>query len=80
MEKSGKNLYGYKYAGRIPTNSDQAKEGGLVITNEGRVGHVAVVTEVRDDSIVIEEANYIRGKITKRVIAKGSNVIKGYNN
>ena len=54
------------------------KAGLLVITSEGKWGHVGVVEEVRNGSILIREANYIPGLVTTREIPLDSPVIRGY--
>ena len=52
--------------------------GGMVITNESN-GHVAVVEEIEDDSIVVSEQNY-KGKyiISTRKISLDDPKIQGY--
>lgn len=62
---------------QIP-NSKEPIVGSVVILKGGKLGHVALVLEVRDDSIVIVESNYKPCQITYRVIPKSSSIIKGY--
>lgn len=52
--------------------------GLLVITTEGTWGHVGVVEEVKSDSIIIREANYIPGLVTTREIPLDSPIIRGF--
>jgi hypothetical protein len=42
-------------------NSHTPHVGDVVITDESIYGHLAIVLEVRDDAVVIEEGNYIHG-------------------
>lgn len=51
-------------------NSKQPEVGAVAITREGPVGHVAIVVEVLEDTIIIEEGNYSRGYRTLRMIPK----------
>lgn len=41
------------------TSTDTPYIGGAVQLNEGKLGHVAIVTDVIDDRIIIRERNYI---------------------
>lgn len=52
--------------------------GMLVITNEGKWGHVGFIEEVKSDSIIIREANYVHGLVTTREIPKDSPIIRGF--
>lgn len=52
--------------------------GLLVITSEGKWGHVGFIEEVKSDSIFIREANYIPGLVTTREIPLGSPIIRGF--
>lgn len=56
----------------------EPKAGLLVITNEGKWGHVGVIEEVTEDAIIIREANYVSGLVTTREIPLDSPVIRGY--
>jgi len=51
-------------------NTNVPHVGDVVITDESEWGHLSIVLEVRNDSIVIEEGNYIHGFRTVRVISK----------
>lgn len=71
------------WARNQPINSKQPAVKSIVVTTESSVGtrsgHLAVVTEVKPDGIVVSEANYVRGKITHgRFIAFNSGKIRGY--
>jgi hypothetical protein len=62
-----------------PMNSKTPTEGAIVVTNESSAGHLAIITEVREDGIVLKEANYTHGKITEgRFLAFDSGRIRGY--
>ncbi len=61
-----------------PKNSKVPVVGGVVVTNESRVGHVAVITAVYPDKIEVQEANYSRCRKTTRTISLNSPVIKGF--
>jgi len=60
--------------------SKQPAPGVIVVTNDSaRYGHVAIVSEVTDDSIIISEMNYKgKGIVDKREIPLSSSSIKGY--
>jgi surface antigen/LysM repeat protein len=60
--------------------SNQPAVGTIVVTNDSkRLGHVAIVKEVTDDSIVVSEMNYKgKGIVDTRAIPIGSSSIKGY--
>ena len=76
----GLKLNGYGAARNYPTNSEEPMTGGFVKTSESSAGHIAVVMVVNDTTITIEEANFYRGKLTRRVIPRDSAVIRGYIN
>lgn len=78
--KSGINTGSVGYARNWPINSVTPRPGGVVVTREGRVGHVGVVTSVNDNSINIIEANYVRCRLTERTLPLNSSVIRGYYN
>jgi surface antigen len=44
-------------------------EGSVAVLNEGPVGHVAIVEEIRGDQLIISETNFIHGFYTKRAIS-----------
>lgn len=53
----------------------------MVVTNEGRVGHVAIVTKVYEDGTTFEikEQNYLgRYVISKRTLNSTDKSIKGF--
>lgn len=53
--------------------------GSLVITSEGSMGHVAIVTNIKDGLLYLREANYVHCKITyDRTLAIDSSLILGY--
>ena len=51
-------------------NSDKPKLGAVAITREGPVGHVAIVVDILDETLIIEEGNYSHGYKTLRMIPK----------
>ena len=52
--------------------------GAVLITTESTANHAAFVVAVSDTAITVEEANFIKGKITKRVIPRDAGFIKGF--
>ncbi len=75
-----KSLTGYSQsvgaARNWPKNSPVPVVGGVVVTNESRIGHVGVILSIDGDSITITEANYYRCKKSTRTILLSSPVIK----
>lgn len=62
-------------------DSKNAKIGRVAIIQTGQQwGHVAIVREVKDDQITIEEANFVRNKITIRTGTKEELKIVGFFN
>ena len=62
-------------------NSDTPEVGGVVITNESRLGHVAYIKAVEGDYIEISEMNYVGlYTVNKRVLNWHTGVIKGFLN
>lgn len=53
-------------------------EGGLVITTEGNVGHVAFIEAIHGTKMTVREANYVHCQITSRVIDMSYEAIRGY--
>ena len=51
-------------------NTTEPQVGAVVITQESWYGHLSLVVEVKEDTIVIEDGNYIHGYRTIRVIDK----------
>ena len=62
----------------IETNSSRQEVGGVVLTTEGRFGHVAVITRITETHILVSEANYIPDTISTRSIPIDDPRIKGY--
>ena len=52
--------------------------GGVVITTEGNVGHVAYIESINDGVLTVSESNYERCKITTREIPIDYQRIRGY--
>lgn len=61
-----------------PKNSPVPVVGGIVITNESRVGHVGVITSVNGNEFTITEANYSRCKKGIRTLNVSNPSILGY--
>lgn len=51
-------------------NSTEPVVGAVAITAESWYGHLSIVREIKEDTIIIEEGNYIYGHKTVRVISK----------
>ncbi len=79
VKSQGKYLpSGYDTAGNLPAIKRLPQVGDAMVTYEGRVGHVVLVTSVNGDYVKIREANYIHGAITERTINWKSNIVKGF--
>lgn len=65
-------------ADRLRPNSDTPQVGSAVLLKEGRLGHVALVVGVTDDTITIVETNYRRGWSTERTLPRSYGRIRGY--
>jgi len=76
--ESGLNPGVIGYAKNWPINSYTPIVGEVVILNEGRYGHVAVITAVNLDSIDIIEANYSTCRVTTRTLLLTNPDIRGY--
>lgn len=77
-----KSLTGYSTsvgaARNWPKNSLVPVVGGVVVTNDSRIGHVGVILSINGDSITITEANYSRCRKSTRTILLSSPVILGF--
>lgn len=60
------------YAGNLQPEGQEPKEGSVALER----GHVSVVVAILDDKVILNDANYLKGKITQRIVSKSS--IKGY--
>jgi hypothetical protein len=71
---SGNAFSWWKY-----TDTDKPKVGGVVVLNESRAGHLALITDVASDSFEVVEQNY-KGlyQISSRSIDFGYNKIVGF--
>ena len=82
-DKNGRNCVGYVKSKRdLPRpllslenkkaiiNSFEPTVGAVAITEESWYGHLSLVVEITEDTIVVEEGNYIGGYRTVRVISK----------
>ncbi len=61
-----------------PTNAEIPLVGGVVVLNEGKYGHVGVITAVNADSFTIVEANYIPNQKSSRTLNINNLDIKGF--
>lgn len=62
-----------------PINSDTPTVGGVVITNENqKFGHVAFITKINYNTIVVVEANYQPCRFSSRTMPINSDKIIGY--
>lgn len=60
-------------------NSNEPKEGAVAVFDYGRYGHVAVVTDVKEDAITVKEQNYYGPYIiSSRKLDKTDPHILGY--
>ena len=48
-----------------------------MLTTEGS-GHVAVITDIQGNTLILTEANYIPGQISTRSLSLDDLVIRGY--
>jgi hypothetical protein len=65
-------------AGQIKATSDHPYVGGLVLTTESKLGHVAVITKIENDKLYLIEANYHPNQVSTRVIDISEPFIRGY--
>lgn len=56
------------WAGNLTTEGDTPVVGAILLES----GHVSVVREVRENGVLVEEANYLRGAITQRFVPAGA--------
>lgn len=67
------------YAYNWPINTMEPAVGEVVVLQEGKFGHVAIIIDIKDNSLLLYESNYIPGKITdNREISIHSPDIVGY--
>lgn len=52
--------------------------GGVVLTKEGKFGHLAIIEKIEGDTLYLKEANYTPNKITTRELSVDSPLIRGY--
>jgi len=79
----GKQLTGYSkpvgYARNWERNSTEPIVGGVVITRESSVGHIAVITGIQGGKLILREANFTPCKETiGRELDINSPLILGY--
>lgn len=62
-----------------PINSKYPTIGGVVVTSEGKVGHVAVIKDIKDGKLILDESNWVSCTITSgRELPIDSPLIRGY--
>jgi hypothetical protein len=66
------------YPNKMATSSEDPYEGGLMLTTEGSLGHVAVITSVSAETLTVTEANYSRCSITSRTVPRTASFIRGF--
>ena len=62
----------------IKPNSQTPVVGGVVLTSEGKFGHAGYIENIKDDKLLIVEANYIPDQISTRSLQLDSPSIRGY--
>lgn len=68
-------------ARNVATNSTTPQVGGVVKTKESKSGHVAVITAIEGDYLILSEANYKKNVVTHgRKLSIHSKKIVGYIN
>ena len=77
-QTKGFNQTGFQYAKYISTTENEPRVGGFLVTYEGYYGHVVWIRQIKAETLVIEESNYISGWVTSREIPRDYNQIKGY--
>lgn len=77
--KTGVNTGSIGVARNHPINSQIPKVGAIVVMDSKYPsGHLAVITEVADETISIIEANATPCQVTSRTIDKNNRLIMGY--
>jgi hypothetical protein len=68
------------YPNRIQPNTTEAKIGYAVLTNEGNVGHIALIKDIQENELTFLESNYYgNGIITNyRKIDINDPIIRGF--
>ena len=66
------------YPDKMATTSADPYVGGLVLTTEGKLGHVAVITSVSAETLTVTEANYKSCSVTTRSVPKNAPFIRGF--
>ena len=77
-QTKGFNQTGFQYAKYISTTENEPRVGGFLVTYEGYYGHVVWIRQIKAETLIIEESNYISGWVTSREIPRDYNQIKGY--
>ena len=66
------------YPDKMATTSADPYVGGLMLTTEGKLGHVAVITSVSAETLTVTEANYKSCSVTTRSVPKNAPFIRGF--
>jgi len=74
----GKQGRSWGIAKDVKADTDNPEYGDLLLTNESRYGHVAVIVGVTETEVTIIEGNYITCGKTKRVLKKDDPRIRGF--
>ena len=64
----------------IPLNTNYPEVGWVVLTTEGPHGHVAIVTDIQDETLILTESNYNNDEIVTvgRKLLAESELIRGF--
>ena len=70
------------YPNKIEPNTVEAKIGDAVLTEEGYVGHIALIKDIQEDELILLESNYHGNEIItdNRKLNVNDSLIRGYYN
>ena len=74
----GRNNESWGAAYQIKPNIDRPVVGGLVLANESKYGHAAVITAIERDGFWVVEGNYKPCQKTRRFIKNNYPKIRGF--
>lgn len=76
------SVLGLKYLGVakdiLGLSREYLRTSRLVVTSEGKYGHVAIITQVKDGLLYLKEANYYHCQESERTLPIDSPLIIGY--
>ena len=55
---------------KLQNTSKKLEVGKAGVTNESSVGHLVIIEQLEEETVIVSEANYISGYITIRRIPK----------